>query len=192
MLGSSTPILFLYWSIFVPLCLLAQSKNHTFILNIFMLCIITLPHNWNIGSNPEKNVFQKGCEHILDPIIYFDWAAAALIFQGFFVLLKNIVSHRQPYPSSQQMKVSDGIKQTPRVHDWNVSNNTLKRRPALHVDRQATGGELKWGQTTESRAEGGRQGWRGEGEGGSESDNLVSRSLLSTQWFNLVAPSHLS
>lgn len=99
---------------------------------------------------------------------------------AFFVLLKNIVSHRQPYPSSRWMKVSDGIKQTPRVHDWNVSNNTPKRRPALHADRQATGGELmivKWGQTTETQAEGGRQR-RDGGEGGKQGAKVITLSLV--------------
>lgn len=76
---------------------------------------------------------------------------------------------------SHWAKVSDVIKQAPRVHDWNVSNISQRWRPILPPDWEQSSRELmivKWGQTAET--EGGRQ----REEGGCEGAKVITLSLV--------------
>lgn len=145
-----------------------------------------LTQNYRPKPKPGKNKL------ILKPIYIRVRTEFTFIMHSWLFCI--LITRGQLHLSSHWVKVSDVIKQAPRVHDWNVSNITQGWRPILPPDWEQSSSELmivKWGQTAETQTEGGRQREEGGSEA-SESDNLVSRSLLSAQWFNLVAPSHLS
>lgn len=70
-------------------------------------------------------------------------------------------------------------KQAPRVLDWNMSNSPRRWRPILPLDWKQSSRELmmvKWGQTTETSTEGGRQGK--EGGKGCREANVITLSLV--------------
>lgn len=70
-------------------------------------------------------------------------------------------------------------KQAPGVLDWNVSNRPQRWRPILPLDWKQSSRELmmvKWGQTTETSTEGGRQ--VKEGGKGCREANVITLSLV--------------